>query len=92
MKFYSYEEVKKLNKGEHLICLLCNCKNGYVGLADSKSYPIRINYDVLKHDFLVCILVRSVKEDYLVPVGVSNEDEWAMQESEYQMKNVGLEI
>ena len=85
MKFYSYEEVKKLDRGEHLICLLCNCKNEYVGLAYSKSYPIRIRN-------LVCILVRSVKEDYLVPVGVSNEDEWAIQESEHQIKNVGRGI
>ena len=88
MRFYSYEDVKKINKGKYLICLLCSDKEDrYVGLAYGESYPIKIkNHDVLEYDFLVCILVRSVQGDYSIPVGISNEDEWTMQESEHQME------
>lgn len=87
MKFYSYKDVKKINKGKYLICLLCSDnKDRYVGLACGESYPIRIkNRDVLEYDFLVCILVRSVQDDYLIPVGISSEDEWTIQEFEYKI-------
>lgn len=86
MEFYSYEEVKKLKKGTHLIVLKCDDeKYGYVGLAYNKSYPMKIkDCKIQNSNFYVCTLVKSAHEDYLIIIGTSNEDEWVKQEMELQ--------
>lgn len=87
MNKYSYEEVKNMKKGRHLIALLCNDrKNKYVGLAHGKFYPIKIKPKMEFYSFIVCIVVTGVKGEYLSPVGISTEDDWALQEYEYQIK------
>ena len=85
LKYYTYEEVKKLKKGTHLIVLLTVIGNELIGLAQQdNSYKIKDNgiYIYEKYNFLVCTKVIGAKEEYLLPIGYSDEEQWIEQESE----------
>lgn len=89
LKYYTYEDIKSLTKGKHIIVLLAIIGNEYIGLAQQdKSYKIKINdnYFYEKYYFLVCTKVLSKDNDYLIPIGCSDEFQWVEQEEEYKRK------
>ncbi|MBY6889392.1 hypothetical protein HYH68_16490 [Clostridium botulinum] len=89
MKYYNYNEVKNLTKGTNLIVLLTVIGEDYIGLAQQdKLYKIKKNNNHFyeKFDFLVCTKVLEKNNNYLIPIGYSDEDQWLEQEEEYKQK------
>lgn len=88
MRFYTYEDVKNIEKGTNFIVLLMVSDGDYIGLAHQNiSYNIKPkHFNIEQYDFIVCARVDDSKGEYYIPIGYSNEDEWVEQEEEYKMK------
>lgn len=85
MKYYTNECVKSMKGKEVLIVLVMKINDKYIGVAQNdKEFVLQdLNGYAQQYDFLVCYKVTDGDGEYLVPIGYSDDYEWANQEYEY---------
>lgn len=83
MNYYTYKKAKKCG---YKIVLFVATDDEYIGLSHDRFYKIkRLNNSLIEmFNFLVCYKVKEKSEEYLIPVGYSDKNEWMLQE-EYKL-------